>query len=157
MYILFYKRTYLYTYLSNSIYTNIYIYYLSLYLSVALFVLFYIVYAYVCMCCQHIHAQYIYLYIPIYNIYSSMLSLLRYFALNNYKYNRKKTPTNVFSNAKRVSSPTASTPHKQVKRLAACCRYFNTTLTNEKKNILLFGFVNNKRTRARYQLQCNTN
>lgn len=29
-----------------------------------------------------------------------MLSLLRYFALNNYKYNRKKTPTNVFSNAK---------------------------------------------------------
>lgn len=28
-----------------------------------------------------------------------MLSLLRYFALNNYKYNRK-TPTNVFSNAK---------------------------------------------------------
>lgn len=26
-----------------------------------------------------------------------------------------------------------------------------------KKNILLFGFVNNKRTRARYQLQCNTN
>lgn len=134
MYILFYKRTYFYTYLSNSIYINIYIYYLSLYLSVALFVLFYIVYAYVCMCCQHIHAQYIYLYIPIYNIYSSMLSLLRYFALNNYKYNRK-TPTNVFSNAKRVSSPTASTPHKQVKRLAACCRYFYSTLTNEKKYI----------------------
>lgn len=92
MYILFYKRTYLYTYISNSIYINIYIYYLSLYLSVALFVLFYIVYAYVCMCCQHIHAQYIYLYIPIYNIYSSMLSLLRYFALNNYKYNRIQLP-----------------------------------------------------------------
>lgn len=110
MYILFYK-TYLSLYLSIKlyIYKHIYLLSLSLYLSVALFVLFYIVYAYVCMCCQHIHAQYIYLYIPIYNTYSSMLSLLRYFALNNYKYNRK-TPTNVFSNAKRVSSPTASTP-----------------------------------------------
>lgn len=85
-------QTYLSLYLSIKLYIYKHIYLLSLYLSVALFVLFYIVYAYVCMCCQHIHAQYIYLYIPIYNIYSSMLSLLRYFALNNYKYNRIKLP-----------------------------------------------------------------
>lgn len=62
-------HTYLSLYLSIKLYIYKHIYLLSLSLSVALFVLFYIVYAYVCMCCQHIHANiYIYLYIPIYHL-----------------------------------------------------------------------------------------